>query len=140
MASGLYTTGILRLAASLEHARHLDKPDAVADVRAPLCGSKIVAEISIDDHGTLVALAFRANACALGQASAAVLAQRALGGDRHMIAAKRSALENILTADGANDPDWAELSEFAVARGYPARHGAILLPYDAIIAAYDKLN
>jgi hypothetical protein len=34
--------------------------------------------------------------------------------------------------------DWPELNEFAIACDYPARHGAILLPFDAVLAAFEK--
>jgi hypothetical protein len=35
-------------------------------------------------------------------------------------------------------PDWPGFELLAAARDYPARHGAILLPFDAAIAALEK--
>jgi len=46
-------------------------------------------------------------------------------------------LEAYLDQDGAVPGAWPELDMLAPARGYPARYGAILLPFRA---AVDALN
>ncbi len=138
MASALYTTAILRLAASLKHDDHLECADGHADVRAPLCGSRITTEIALRADGQIHQVAFRANACALGQASAAVLAQYAIGNTRQSVQEQRDKLAAFLNGVTPVSLDWPELNEFAIARDYPARHGAILLPFDAVLAAFEK--
>ena len=37
-----------------------------------------------------------------------------------------------------HEPDWPGFDLLAPARDYPARHGAILLPFDAAIAAFEQ--
>ncbi len=138
MAATLYSNAILRLAASLVHGDHLENPTASADVRAPLCGSRISVDIVIDQDGSLVQIAVRANACALGQASAAILAKHAAANTQQMIGRRRSALAAFLNGEDLGSDDWQELNEFAAARDYPARHGAILLPFDAVLAAFES--
>ena len=138
MALALYSNAILRLATSLVHDDRLEHPAASADVRAPLCGSRISADIALDQAGILQQIALRANACALGQASAAILIKYATGNTRQSIQHRRDALSDFLLGGSAGNLDWPELNEFAIARDYPARHGAILLPYDAVLAAFEK--
>ncbi len=46
----------------------------------------------------------------------------------------RQALAAWLTNDGAM-PDWPGIALLEPARGYPARHGAILLAWDAALDA-----
>ncbi|MFC4291713.1 iron-sulfur cluster assembly scaffold protein [Sphingorhabdus arenilitoris] len=115
-------------------------PNGSAERRSATCGSKIEADVTIDSAGKIIAIAFRAKACALGQASAAIVQQEAPGQSRDNIAAVRSALAAYLK-DGADAPDaWPGLEEFGVARDFPARHAAILLPYDAVLAAIDAAS
>jgi NifU-like protein involved in Fe-S cluster formation len=139
MASALYTNAILRLAASLVHDDHLENPSASADVRAPLCGSRILIDIAVDYDGVLKKIAVRANACALGQASAAIVAKYAIGQNAHAIRAVRQEMLAFLQGHEDVQFDWPELNEFAAARNNPARHGAILLPFDAVLAALEKV-
>jgi NifU-like protein involved in Fe-S cluster formation len=138
MVSALYTTAILRLAASLIYEDHLENPSASADVRSPLCGSRMSIDIEVDDHGLLQKIAFRVNSCALGQASAAIVGKYAIGQNVHAIRAIREDMSAFLSGIEGTYFEWPELNEFAIASRYPARHGAILLPFDAVLAAYEK--
>ena len=128
MDSALYNRDILRLATSLVAGHRLADPDGTAEVRSPLCGSRIQADVLTDADGKLQGLALRANACALGQASAAILTQYAVGTLCDGVA---QALQRAGDMPGC----WPELALLAAATDYPSRHAAILLPYDAILAA-----
>ncbi len=75
-------------------------------------------------------------ACALGQASAALLARHAPGRGLSEIRAARGAIAGWFAGESAA-PDWPGFDLLAPARDYPARHGAILLPFDAAIAALE---
>jgi NifU-like protein involved in Fe-S cluster formation len=135
MDSALYNRDILRLATSLIADHRLEDPDGTAEVRSPLCGSRIQADVVTNADGLLQELALRANACALGQASAAILMHNATGLAVPDIAALRDGIASALQ-HAADMPDrWPELALLAAARDYPSRHAAILLPYDAILAA-----
>ncbi len=138
MDSALYNRDILRLAASLVAGDRLDKPDGMAEARSPICGSRIHAEVRLGSNGTVEAIALRANACALGQASAAIVRANATGSALDTLAAIRAGLAAALSGKGDMPVDWPELSLLSPARDYPSRHAAILLPYDAVLAAAEQ--
>ncbi len=140
MASTLYNLDILRLAASLIPGDRLEKADGIAEVRAPLCGSRIQAEVAFDDDGKISGLAVRASACALGQASAAILKANAVGSDMATVGHVRTQIVDMLTGNAPPPQIWPDLALLAPARDYPSRHAAILLPYDAILAAAEQMK
>jgi NifU-like protein involved in Fe-S cluster formation len=138
--SALYNRDILRLATSLVAGDRLENPDGSAESRSPVCGSRIQAEVALAADGKISAIALRANACALGQASAAILRANAVGADLDTIARIRAGIADGLTGKTDMPGNWAELALLAPAKGYPSRHAAILLPYDALLAAAASLK
>ena len=135
MDSALYNRDILRLASALIPNHRLQDADGTAEVRSPLCGSRIQADIITDGDGQIRQLALRANACALGQASAAILQDKAVGLSLPEVQALRDGVAMALKREGEMPSCWPELALLAAACDYPSRHAAILLPYDAILAA-----
>jgi NifU-like protein involved in Fe-S cluster formation len=140
MDSALYNRDILRLATALVANHRLDDPQGTAEVRSPLCGSRIQADVTTDAAGCISQLALRANACALGQASAAILQDNAIGLDIAEIADLRDGIASALKRVGEMPTRWPDLALLAAACDYPSRHAAILLPYDAILAAAKTRN
>ncbi|MES2120598.1 MAG: iron-sulfur cluster assembly scaffold protein [Pseudomonadota bacterium] len=135
MNAPLYTTDILRLAASLEAPHALSREDARAELRSPTCGSRIETAVALDGKGRVEALSQKVHACAFGQASAAILQGSAKGRSAEEIASKMKMLGEWL--DGGDAPGWPELAALAPARSRKSRHGAILLPFRALLAAID---
>jgi NifU-like protein involved in Fe-S cluster formation len=131
----LYTRDILRLAASIPHLGRLSEPEASVAKRAPVCGSQITMDLVLDGAGRVAALGQEVKACAFGQASAALLGAHILGRSPEELAEARDALAAWL--DGTrNDPGiWPGLDILASARRLSARHGAILLPFQAAAEA-----
>jgi NifU-like protein involved in Fe-S cluster formation len=138
-ASNLYSREILRLATALPHDDRLENAEGTATRRAPICGSEVTAEVSLN-NGQIIGIAFRTHACALGQASAALLREHATGMDNSTIVEARAALVGFLNDDDSQPLPWEAMRHFAPARRHPARHGAILLPYDALLAALDGVD
>lgn len=136
-ADALYNRDILRLAVSLPPGDRIDNADGSAQRRAPICGSRIAADVNLDGGGRIANLAIRASACALGQASAAILRLHAAGHDHDDIAAIRAGLAAMLQDEAPPPAIWPQLTLLGAARDFPARHGAILLPYDATLAAIE---
>jgi NifU-like protein involved in Fe-S cluster formation len=118
----------------------LEQPAATAEARSPLCGSRIQTDIAVDGDGRISAIALRANACALGQASAAILRRNAVGNSVPAIAAIRSQIADALSGASSMPDVWPELLLLGPATAYPSRHAAVLLPYDALISAADSLK
>lgn len=135
MTTALYNRDILRLAASIPHGGRLDRPHARVERRAPVCGSRIAVDVRVDAGGKIVALGQEVHACALGQASAALMGAHVLGRAEDELAAARDALAAYLDGRAESPGGWPGLAILAGARPYPARHGAILLPFQAAAEA-----
>ena len=136
MNAPLYTIEILRLAGSLPDAVALDRVDGRSEQRSPTCGSSVLTEVTVEG-GRVSAISQTVRACAFGQASAALVAQHAVGRSREEI----DLALNELTAwlEGARDgPGRWGTEALAPARSRKSRHGAILLPFRALLAAVEE--
>jgi NifU-like protein involved in Fe-S cluster formation len=130
-AQQLYSRDVLRLALSLPHDDRIEAPYHGATRRSPVCGSEMSVDVAMK-AGKIAAVAIRARACALGQASASILRDIAKGQSALEIEAVAMQVRSALNGEGPMPNVYQML---AYARDYPARHGAILLPFDALLAA-----
>jgi NifU-like protein involved in Fe-S cluster formation len=135
VATILYTRDILRLAASIPHLGRLEHPQASVEKRSAVCGSTVTVDVALDGAGRITALGQEVKACALGQASAALLGGHAIGRSGGEIAEARDSLSDYLVGRTDSPGDWPGLDIFAAARPYAARHAAILLAFDAAAEA-----
>jgi len=135
MNAPLYTTEILRLAASLPEPRRLDRVDGEAEQRSPTCGSTVRLQVQLDEEGRLAALSQQVHACAFGQASASLLAAGAKGRSASEVESAADDLASWLAGDRDDAGEWPGLLALAPARSRKSRHGAILLPCKALLSA-----
>src|SRR4051812_33363680 len=135
MATNLYSRDILRLAASIPHHHRLDHPQASVEKSTPVCGSRVVVDVALDGEGRVAALGQEVKACALGQASAALMGAHAPGRTGADLAEARDALAGFLAGTRDNPGTWPGLDVFAEARRFPARHASILLAFEAAAEA-----
>ncbi|MCW3837575.1 iron-sulfur cluster assembly scaffold protein [Sphingomonas canadensis] len=135
MNAPLYNNEILRLAASIPFAGRLEAPMATSEKRSPVCGSRVTVDVALDGAGRVAAVGMLVRACALGQASAALMAASAKGRSPAELAGARDQLTAWLA--GARDaaPDWPGLELFAAARPHSARHPSIRLAFEAVAEA-----
>ncbi|MET0252203.1 MAG: iron-sulfur cluster assembly scaffold protein [Novosphingobium sp.] len=134
MAEALYTPEVLAAAVALA-AYPLDPALPLrGEARSRSCGSRLTVALETDGSGRISGIGCSASACAVGQAAAAVFVRAAAGRDRAGIAASRGALAAWLAGDG-DAPDWPGLALLEPARRFAGRHGAILLGWDAALAA-----
>jgi NifU-like protein involved in Fe-S cluster formation len=134
MNAPLYNIDILRLAANIPHQHRLVDPQATVEKRSPTCGSRVTADVRMQE-GKLTDIGLDVKACALGQASAALMAAQAIGMTAAQLAEARDKLTAYL-AGASDDLDfWPGLAVLAPARGYPARHASIRLGFEAIAEA-----
>ena len=138
MNAPLYTTEILRLAATLREPAQLAREDGRAEVRSPTCGSRVAVAVQLDPDGRIRAVSQQVHACAFGQASAALLEQGAVGRSFEEISAAAVSLSAWLTGEREDAGDWPGLDALGPARPRTARHGAILLPFRALAAALES--
>ncbi|MDC0196783.1 iron-sulfur cluster assembly scaffold protein [Gammaproteobacteria bacterium] len=138
MINAIYNKDVLRLAADITCIGTLDNSDANASLRSPLCGSSINVSINVK-HGRVTAYSQEIKACALGQASASVLAQAVIGKSKNDIQTTRDEIQEMLV-NGTLIPkgDWSALIALAPAKDVKSRHGAILLPFDAVLKALSE--
>jgi len=137
MTEPLYTTEILRLAASLDEPQALEREDGRADVISRTCGSRISLAVQLDDERRVERLSMRVHACAFGQASAALLARHSVGRTHHEVSDAMVALSRWLADEHEAPGDWPGIAALAPARTKRGRHGAILLPFRALLAAME---
>jgi NifU-like protein involved in Fe-S cluster formation len=135
MNAPLYTTEILRLAASLPEPRELERVDGSSEQRSPTCGSTLSLQVQLDDEGRVEAVSQQVHACAFGQASASLLAASAGGESRERVGEALTDLESWLSGSRDDPGSWPGLAALAPARSRRSRHGAILLPFRALLAA-----
>ncbi len=138
MIDDLYSGRLLALAANLPHLGRLAHPDGSAEKVSKLCGSRVVVDVRIDG-GKVVDFAQDVKACALGQASAAVLGAAILGADLAEIEAARDGFRSMLK-DGSAPPAgrFADIAMLAPVKAYPARHASTLLAFEAAAEAVRK--
>jgi NifU-like protein involved in Fe-S cluster formation len=137
MNAPLYTTEILRLAASLPEPRQLERVDGSSLQRSQTCGSTVATEVQVKD-GRIEAISQTVSACAFGQASATLVSMQAPGRDREGVEAALDQLSEWLCGLRDEAPDWAGYEALAPALSRTGRHGAILLPLRALLAAMDS--
>lgn len=131
MIDDLYSARILRLAANMPRAGRLPAPDATSEKVSKLCGSRVVVDVVVDGD-RVVDFAQDVKACALGQASAAVLGAAIMGASLSEIELARDAFRDMLKA-GGSPPEgrFSDLSMLAPVKDYPARHTSTLLAFEA---------
>ena len=129
-ATALYTPQVLALATSLAAYPWDEALPLKGSARSKSCGSTLALGLMTDDAGRIARIGLKAQACAIGQAAAAIFAAQAIGKTGAQIARAGAGLAAWLTGDGPR-PDWPGLELLEPARAYPARHGAIKLAWQA---------
>jgi NifU-like protein involved in Fe-S cluster formation len=133
-AERLYTPELLALAVDLAKWPRLPEAGLHGDARSTTCGSTLAIDLELDEAGRIARLGMAVRACAVGQAAAAIFAREAAGRSAADIAQALGRVEDWLKHDG-DAPDWPGIAPIEPARAYPARHGAMLLPWKAALAA-----
>lgn len=134
MNAPLYNKDILRLAATIPHHHRLPDPQASVEKRSPTCGSRVTVDVRMQD-GRVAEMGLDVKACALGQASASLMAAQAVGRTADQLADARDRLTAFLAGESEDLTFWPGLGILAPARGYPARHASIRLGFEAVAEA-----
>jgi NifU-like protein involved in Fe-S cluster formation len=140
MLNDIYSRRILELAASIPHLGRLPDAQASATVRSKLCGSTVTVDLKLDGN-VVTAFAHDVKACALGQASCAIMGRHVIGSTADELRDVRDAASRLLKADGqAPQGKWQDLQVLEPLRDYKARHASILLTFDAVVNALDQIE
>lgn len=136
----LYSSRILELASAIPHLGRLPAPGATSRKRSPICGSVVTVDL-VMDQGRVVNFAQDVKACALGQASAAVLGAAILGRTADELRIARDQLRAMLKDQGPSpDAPFDGYQVLIPARDYRNRHASILLALEASVEAVEMIE
>lgn len=136
MIEALYTREILRLASTAPSGSELAGADISVTKTSRICGSRITIGVKFND-GKVCDYTQEIKACALGQASSAIVAQHVVGKTWQELAPVADQVEALLREGGSPpEGEWADYKAFVPARDHPARHSAIMLPFEALREAF----
>lgn len=140
MLNDIYSRRVLELAANIPYLGRLEAPDASATAYSKLCGSTVTVDIKVDGN-IVTAFAHDVKACALGQATSAIMGHHVVGSSAEELRQIREAAIRVLKENGEPPQGrWRELSILEPLREYKARHASILLTFDAVVDALDQIE
>ena len=141
MAKGVketpYTREILRLAALIPYLETFEALEGATEGRSKTCGSRMRVAVELDWADRIVRLRQAVEACAYGQATAALMGGHAMGRSAEEVGATLAELEAWLAGTGGVPTTWPGLEVLAPALRRKGRHGAILLPFRTLLAAIE---
>jgi NifU-like protein involved in Fe-S cluster formation len=137
MSDPLYRKELLRLAADATGAGRLSRPDATGVAFNAACGDRVTVDLTLKD-GCITAMAHQTCACVLAQASASILGSALIGARRPDIERLHETIMSMLKAQGgAPAPPYSAYGAFEGTIEHIGRHRCVLLPVEAVLAAFD---
>lgn len=140
MLDDIYNAKILEFAGNIPRVGRLDSPDASAKAHSKLCGSTVVVDLKVED-GVVTDFAHDVKACALGQASASIMARHVVGATADELRSLQGTMRAMLK-EGGEPPvgRFEDLKFLEPVREYKARHASTLLTFDAVVDALDQID
>jgi NifU-like protein involved in Fe-S cluster formation len=140
MLDDVYNKRILALAANIPLLQRLPSPDATARAHSKLCGSTVTVDLMMEGD-VVTGFGHEVRACALGQASSAIMAGHVVGSTAAELRQVRDQARAILK-DNAEPPmgKWADLAVLVPVRDFKARHASTMLTFDAVVDAIEQIE
>ncbi|MGB3500947.1 MAG: iron-sulfur cluster assembly scaffold protein [Mesorhizobium sp.] len=140
MIDDVYNARILGFAGNIGRIGRLAAPDASARAHSKLCGSTVVIDLKMDGD-TVTDFAHDVKACALGQASSAIMAEHVVGATASELRAVRDTMTKMLKENGPPPTGrFEDLKYLEPVRDYRARHASTMLTFDAVVDAIDQIE
>jgi NifU-like protein involved in Fe-S cluster formation len=140
MINDIYNKKILGFAADIPRLERLADADATAVAHSKLCGSKVTVDLKMRD-GVVTDFGQEVKACALGQASSAVMGQHVVGSTTKELRDLRQRMYAMLKEDGPPPQGkWSDYEAFLPVREFKARHASTLLTFDAVTDAIAQIE
>lgn len=140
MINDIYNRKILEFAADIPRLHRLPDADATSVQVSRLCGSKVTVDLKMD-RGTVTDFGHDVKACALGQASASIMARHVVGSTAEELKALREQMHKMLKENGPSPGGkWADLEALLPVRDFKARHASTLLTFDAVADAVAQIE
>ncbi len=140
MIDDVYNAKILGFAGNIGQIGRLDAPDASAKAHSKLCGSTVVVDLKVDGD-KITDYAHDVKACALGQASSAIVAANIIGATGEEMRQARLEMQQMLK-EGGSPPEgrFSDLKYLQPVKDHKARHASTLLVFDAVVDALNQIN
>jgi nitrogen fixation protein NifU and related proteins len=130
MSDELYQEKIVALAKAKTGAGKLAAPTKTARRDNPLCGDRVIIDVTLDTSGKITEIAHQVRGCLLCQASASALSSIAVGRDKAGIETIRHDAERAL---GREEGEAGEpFAAFAPVKSHKSRQECVLLPIEAL--------
>ena len=134
----LYSDQILTLAGNIPLLERLSSPDITIKKKSKLCGSMVIVDLSMESD-IISAYSHDVKACALGQASASILAKDIIGKTETQIVAVRNSVIKMLNGSNYSQDIFLDYRFLCPASQFKNRHDSIMLVLDATVEAINKI-
>ena len=136
----IYNTKLLELAADIPHSERLAAPDASVTAHSKLCGSTVSVDLKMaGDRVTNYGQSIKA--CLLGQSAASIVGREIIGASAKELRKVRDEMHRMLKENGPPPTGrFAELEVLEPVRHYKARHGSVMLVFDAVVEAVNEIE
>ena len=135
----LYSNQILALAANIPLLERISSPHATITNRTKLCGSIITIDLNMNNN-IIQDYAHEVKACALGQASASILANGIIGKTSEQIINVRDAVFLMLNGSSYSLDIFPQYHILTPASEFKNRHDSIMLSLNAAVKAIRKIK
>ena len=140
MLDDIYNKRILDFAGNIPRLGRLEHADATATAHSRLCGSTVTVDLAMDGD-VVTDFAHDVKACALGQASSAIMAHHVVGATAAELRAVRETMRKMLKENGPPpEGRFADLRFLEPVRDYKARHASTMLTFDAVVDAIGQIE
>jgi len=136
----IYNQKILEFAGNITRAGVIADADATSEKHSKLCGSKVRVHLKLDG-GVVTDFSHEVRACALGQASSAVMALHVVGATVGELRQARLDMLAMLKDDGEGPSGrFEDMRYLKPVKDYKARHASTMLTFDAVVDALDQIE
>ena len=140
MIDDIYNAKLLGFAGNIGRIGRLAAPGATATAHSKLCGSTVTIDLAMED-GIVTDFAHDVKACALGQASSAIMAEHVVGASAEELREVRETMRRMLKENGAPPQGrFEDLKYLEPVRDYKARHASTMLTFDAVVDAIGQIE
>jgi NifU-like protein involved in Fe-S cluster formation len=136
----IYNSRILEFAGNIERTGKLADADASAEKHSKLCGSRVKVYVKLAD-GRVTDFSHEVKACALGQASSAIMARHIVDATPDEIRQARADMLAMLKEGGEGPSGRFEDMRFLKpVKDYKARHASTMLTFEAVVDCLDQIE
>jgi NifU-like protein involved in Fe-S cluster formation len=130
--SELYTTDILRWTTKIPRQGRLQDADKTVVKTSRICGSRLTIDVNFQG-ASIKNFAQEVKACALGQATAAIVGQHVIGLDAHEFGQIQALFTDMVAGQDIEFPEkWRDLDLLRPVQNHPGRKGSVMLPFECL--------